>query len=302
MIQLVVIFFNILAPVFTLVLIGYLVGPRLGIEARSPAKISYYILVPAFIFNIFKDAQIQATLAIRMSLFILAVTIGVILISFLVARFVLRASPQLTAAFVLVAAFGNVGNFGLPIIQFKLGEEALLAASVYFLILSTFGFIVGVIAASWHKGGGRLAVLSAFTTPGVLAVLPAFVVNGFDLEVPLFVDRSVGLLAGAMIPLLLLTLGLQLAAMGRPRLTRDVAVASTLRLVIGPILAIALAGIWGVTGIARGAGILQASMPAAVFASLIAMEYDLLPDFVTTTVLFSTLASAFTLTVVLAII
>jgi len=93
-----------------------------------------------------------------------------------------------------------------------------------------------------------------------------------------------------------------LAAMGRPRLTRDIAVASTLRLVAGPILAIALAGIFGLTGIARGAGILQASMPAAVFASLIAMEYDLLPDFVTTTVLFSTLASALTLTVVLAII
>jgi predicted permease len=43
-------------------------------------------------------------------------------------------------------------------------------------------------------------------------------------------------------------------------------------------------------------------MPAAVLTSLIAMEHDLLPDFITTTVLFSTLASAFTLTVVLAII
>ena len=43
-------------------------------------------------------------------------------------------------------------------------------------------------------------------------------------------------------------------------------------------------------------------MPSAVFAVLIALEYDLLPDFVTTTVLFSTLASAVTLTVVLTLL
>ena len=302
MAQLVVIFFNILAPVFSLVLIGYLVGPKLGIEARSPARMSYYILVPAFIFNVFKDAQIQAALAARMTLYILTVTVGVIIVSILVARFILHASPKMTAAFVLIAAFGNVGNFGLPIIQFKLGDEALLAASVYFLIVSTFGFIVGVIAASWHKGSSRGAVLSAFTTPGVLAVLPAFLVNGLDLQLPLFINRAVGLMAGALIPMMLLTLGVQLADMGRPRLTWNVGVASLLRLVVGPILAIALAGVFGLTGIERGAGILQASMPAAVLTSLIAMEHDLLPDFVTTTVLFSTLASAFTLTVVLAII
>ncbi len=43
-------------------------------------------------------------------------------------------------------------------------------------------------------------------------------------------------------------------------------------------------------------------MPSAVFCSLIALEYDLAPEFVTTTVLFSTLASALTLTAVLAML
>jgi len=300
--QLVSIFFNVLAPVFSLVLIGYLAGPRLGIEARSGSKLAYYILTPPFIFAIFKDAEINAMLAVRMSVYILLVSVGIVLVAFVVARYLLRVSPQMTAAFVLLAAFGNVGNFGLPIIQFKLGEEAMLAASVYFLILFTFGFIVGVMAVTWHRGSGRGAVFSAFTSPGILALIPAFAVNAFDLPVPLFIDRAVGLLAAALIPIMLLTLGIQLAAMGRPKLTRDVMIAGGLRLVVGPALAIALAGLFGLTGIARGAGILQASMPAAVFTSLIAMEYDLLPDFVTTSVLFSTIASAFTLTAVLAFI
>ena len=43
-------------------------------------------------------------------------------------------------------------------------------------------------------------------------------------------------------------------------------------------------------------------MPAAVLTSLIALEHDLLPDFVTTTVLFSTILSSITLTLVLALV
>ena len=59
---------------------------------------------------------------------------------------------------------------------------------------------------------------------------------------------------------------------------------------------------FALTGIERGAGILQASMPVAVLAALIAFEHQLLPNFVTTVTLFSTLASAITLTVVLSFV
>jgi predicted permease len=81
-----------------------------------------------------------------------------------------------------------------------------------------------------------------------------------------------------------------------------VLVASTARLVFGPALALALAAPFALTGVARGTGVLQAAMPAAVLTTLIAMEHDLIPEFVTTVVLFSTLASAVTLTIVLAIV
>ncbi len=296
------IFFNILAPVFSLVLIGYIAGPRLGIEARSPSRISYYILVPPFIFNVFKDAEIEPGLALRMTAYIVTVTVATILIALLIAVVIRRASPPMVAAYVMLATFGNVGNFGLPIIQFRLGEEALLAASVYFIVILTMGFVIGVIAANWFRGGGLQAVWKAFTTPAILALFPAFFVNYFNLPVPLFIDRAVELMAGALVPVMLITLGIQLAGMGRVRVSLDGVLAGSVRLVAGPILAIALAVPFGLTGIERGAGILQASMPAAVLTTLIAMEHDLLPDFVTTTVLFATLASSVTLTIVLAII
>ena len=300
--QLIPIFLNILLPVFSLVVVGYLAGPRLQIEARSLSRLAYYILVPAFIFTQFSTAEIAANLALRMGFYMIVVTLGGVLVSIVITR-LFGSSAQMTAAYVLVAAFGNVGNFGLPIIQFKLGDAGLLPAAFYFLIGITFGFIVGVTAATWHKGSGRGAIWSAFTTPGIVALFPALLLNGVGITPPLFASRAVGLLASAMVPVMLVTLGIQLAGMGRPKLfDKDVILVSLIRLLAGPALAIVLAAPFGLSGVERGAGIIQASMPAAVLTSLIALEHDLLPDFVTTTVLFSTLLSSITLTLVLALV
>ena len=301
MTQLLPIFFNILSPVFALVLLGYLTGPRLQIDARSVSRIAYYILAPAFVFNVFSNANIDPNLAIRMAVYAVVVALATALLGYLVARLA-RSSPQMTAAFVLLSVFGNVGNFGFPIIQFKFGADALVDASVYFVTLSFTGFVVGVAAATWNKSGRVGAILAVFKTPAIIASIVALAINALGLSFPLPVNRSIELLAGALIPTMLLTLGIQLADIDGIRFDRNTLIASSVRLVAGPALALLLAAPFALTGTARGAGVLQAAMPAAVLASLIALEHDLLPDFVTTTVLVSTLLSAFTLTVVLAIV
>ena len=58
------VFLNVVTPVFILVVIGYFIGPRLNVEARSLSRTAYYVLVPAFIFNIISEAKIEAELAL----------------------------------------------------------------------------------------------------------------------------------------------------------------------------------------------------------------------------------------------
>jgi len=301
LLQLFQIFIDVITPVFLLVVVGYIAGPRLDLQVRTLTKYSYYLLAPAFIVNVLKSAQIEATLAVQMVTFILLVQLCCAVLAFGMG-WLLRRPQNMIAAYVLIAVFSNVGNFGLPLIQFRLGEAALPAASIYVLAISTFAFIIGVLAATWHKGGGINATSSVLKTPAIIAIAPTLLLNWTETELPLFLSRSIGLLAGAMIPTMLVTLGIQLARAGRPIINFDVITASSIRLIGGPILALLLVIPFGLSGIERGAGIFQASMPAAVLCSLIAIEHNLLPDFVTTTVLFSTLASVITLTIVLAVI
>ena len=295
------VFLNVVTPVFILVVIGYFVGPRLKIEARSLSRTAYFVFIPAFVFNIISEAKIDSGLALQMLSFILVAQIAVALLGFLVGK-ALRQSREVTAAFVLIATFGNVGNFGLPLIVFRLGETARTYATVYFVATVFISFVICVGVASWARSGGVSAVFSVFKTPALIALIPALVFNITDVEVPIFLSRLSGLLGQAMIPVMLITLGVQMGEIPKIKINFNVFAASTVRLIGGPVLALLIVPYFGLEGLERSTGILQAAMPAAVLASIIALEYKLLPEFVTTTVLFSTLYSVLTLTVILTFI
>lgn len=295
------VFLNVVTPVFILVVIGYFVGPRLKIEARSLSRTAYFVFIPAFVFNIISEAKIDFGLALQMLSFILVAQIAVALLGFLVGK-ALRQSREITAAFVLIATFGNVGNFGLPLIVFRLGESARTYATVYFVATVFISFVICVGVASWARSGGVTAVFSVFKTPALIALIPALVFNITDVEVPIFLSRLSGLLGQAMIPVMLITLGVQMGEIPKIKINFNVFAASTVRLIGGPVLALLIVPYFGLEGLERSTGILQAAMPAAVLASIIALEYKLLPEFVTTTVLFSTLYSVLTLTVILTFI
>ena len=295
------VFLNVVTPVFILVVIGYFVGPRLKIDARSLSRTAYFVFIPAFVFNIISEAKIDSELALQMLSFILVAQIAVALLGFLVGK-ALRQSREITAAFVLIATFGNVGNFGLPLIVFRLGETARTFATVYFVATVFISFVICVGVASWARSGGVTAVFSVFKTPALIALIPALVFNITDVEVPIFLSRLSGLLGQAMIPVMLISIGVQMGEIPKIKISFNVFAASTVRLIGGPVLALLIVPYFGLEGLERSTGILQAAMPAAVLASIIALEYKLLPEFVTTTVLFSTLYSILTLTVILTFI
>jgi hypothetical protein len=295
------VFADVVAPVFAAVALGYFAGPRLGLDARTLSRAAYWIFVPAFTFGVIAGARVEPSRAGRIALFVLASHAVFAALGLGAAR-LLRRPREVTAAYVMLAVFGNIGNFGLALLQFRLGPEALVPATLYFVASLLLSFAVSVAAAAWARGGRLAALGSVLRTPAILAAIPALAVSALDLRLPLVITRTADLLGAAMIPMMLFSLGLQLAERGALRPTVDVAVATALRLLVAPAVAALLVGPLGLVGVDRATCILQAAMPAAVLVAIISAEHRVAPAFVTATVFFSTVLSLPVLTALLAIL
>jgi malate permease and related proteins len=299
--QILSIFLNVVSPVFTLVLLGYFLGPRLQLQYRTLSRTAYYLLIPAFVFHVLSTVQIDLRTAGRMVASISLIYLATGLIGWLVAR-LLGYGREMAVAFLMTGIFGNVGNYGLALTAFRLGNRAMESATVYMVAVNAVAFSVCVLAASWVHHGGFGALKRLLKTPGVVALAPALFFSFTGTPPPLILDRVSGLLGDAMIPMMLLILGLQLREAGRLEWGVAALAASGVRLLAGPAIAFALIPLFGLSGIEASAGVLQASMPAAVLTAIIAVENDVVPIFVTSVVFATTLLSLISLTIVMALI
>jgi malate permease and related proteins len=298
MTELFVVFINVILPVFGIVLLGALLGKRLELQARTLTRAAYYIFVPAFIFQSISMAEVPLSSVAKMLSFIILTHLLAVIIAGGIGR-VLGRSKETIAAFIMIAAFGNVGNYGLAVIRFRLGDIAVPPATIYFVAISISAFVICVGAAGWAHGGSRGAIWKVLKTPALWATVPAVLVSAGGLEIPLMLNRMIGLLADAMIPVMLFALGLQLLEQGRVHLTSDVLIGSGIRLILTPLLALLVAAPFALTSIESSAGVLQAAMPVAILVAIIAKENDIVPDYVTSVVVVSTLASVVTLSLLM---
>lgn len=292
------IFLNVILPVFGIVGLGYLLGGRLQLQASTLTRTAYYVFVPAFIFQAISTADIPLDIALKMVCFIVVSHLLAVLVAGGIGR-ALRRSKEMIAAFVMIASFGNVGNYGLAMIRFHLGGQATVPATLYFVAITISAFVVCVGAAGWAHGGSKGAIGGVLKTPALWALPPALLVSSGGVTVPLMLSRMIGLLAEAMIPVMLFALGLQLLEQRRISLATDVWLASGIRLLLVPAIAFVVAIPFALNSIESAAGILQAGMPTAILVAIIAKENNIVPDFVTSVVVVSTLASLVTLTLLM---
>ena len=295
------IFIDILLPVFLIVGAGVVAGRTLDLDPRTLSRLVYWIIGPVFVFDILAGADLSSGLVGKLLGASAIAMAGSGLLAWILAK-ASRRPTSIASAGVVSSVHGNVGNFGLAIVAFTFGEATLGIAGVILVVVNMTGILVGVAAARWREHGATRALRTAFTAPMTLAVIPAAFVNAGDVVLPLWLTRPVGLVAGALIPVMLLTLGIQLGRMARPRVSFDTARALIVKLAIAPVFAAGAAVLVGLSGVPASILVLQFAMPPAVFTSVVALEHDLEPDLVTTTVLVGTLASVVTLPIVIALV
>lgn len=290
-----------LLPILITAGAGYLVQRTLRVDPKPLARVTFYIFTPALAFSIALSTSITASDIIHMTCFAAAVVILIGSLSWILGR-LLRLSQQTAAVFILTATFMNAGNYGLPLNDFFFGEEGLAWASVYFITNALLMNSLGVFITTSGRQSIRRSLVGLLKIPAVYAIPLAILVRSSHWQLPISIERPITLLGSAMIPCMLLLLGMQISHGGLPKRKSLLALVAGLRLIISPLLALLIAPLFGLTGLSAHVGVLESAMPTAVLTTVIATEFDVEPDFVTGAVLITTLLSPLTLVPLLAII
>jgi predicted permease len=265
------------------------------VESRSLGRVIFYLFSPVLVFNLLLNNELPLGDIFGTMGFALAVYLLVGCLAFLVTH-LMRLERSVAMAVLLTAMFGNAGNYGLPLVSFAFGKDALAHASLYFVTTSILVNTVGVLIASLGHMKFRDALLGLFRIPTMYAVIIAALLNRFGIQLPLPLERTVRLAADGSIPLLLVLLGLELARVQWGNGLRPMIVSIGMRLLVAPVISLLLAIPFGLQGPAWQANIVESSVPTAVTTTVVATEYRLEPSLVTAVVFASTLLSPLTLT------
>jgi predicted permease len=297
--DLVSVFASDLLPIFVIAGAGFALARWLKASATTLTHVVFYALLPCFAFRLLVNTVATGRQFGRMVLLAVLVMVVMAIVGALLSV-ALRLSRTEASALLLVVMFSNGGNYGLPVVSFAFGEEALSYGAVFFLTGSVLTNTVGAFLAAAGRRNVRTALASVLRIPAIYGITAAMLVLATGATVPTALLRPITMLSDAALPLMILVLGMQLERAASPKRPALVAVAVCVSLLVAPLVALGLTSLLGVSGAARQAVVVLSSMPVAVATTILALEFDASPEFVTSAVFLSTILSPLTLTPLIA--
>jgi predicted permease len=288
-------FANNILPIILLSGAGFALGKALHVDPRSLGRVVFYVFSPVLIFDLLVQNQLKLSEAAVVIAFALTFILLIGALTLLLGL-VLKLERSALVAILITTMFANTGNYGLPLVSFAFGEQALSYAGIYFATTTLLFYTLGVFLASLGHMTFKEAIAGLFKIPTMYGVLLAILINILNIEIPMPVARAVELAAGGTIPLMLVLLGVQLTRVEFTGNQRALQLSVSLRLLVAPLAALLFAALFGLQGSPLQASVTQASMPSMVSATVLATEYNLDARLVTAVVFISTLLSPVTLT------
>ncbi len=284
--------FNVVFPIFAIVLVGYLYGHRHPPDMAAANQINMDIFIPALIFHVlsskdFHFAEYQ-TLAIGCVMIVLG--------SGLIAWPFARLFGYKVKTFVPPMMFSNSGNLGLPLMLFAFGEEALPAAVLLFIVTNLIHFSLGIKIVNTAA-----SIWSLLKTPIILATLAGLLVSLYGVEVPELLAVPIEMVGRVAIPLMLFSLGVRLIAIDLKQWRIGVAGAIFCP-ISGILLALLVQQLLGLPQLQYIQLLLFGALPPAVLNYIIAERYDQQPGQVASIVMLGNLSSIIIIPITLAFV
>lgn len=299
--------FNVVFPVFALILIGYVCGRtgKLGESASTELnRFVVWLALPAQLFHFASSSSWQTLwqpgFIAAFFLSCLAVFILVLVLSWVRNRDLAAASFS-----GLSASYSNTGYMGIPLCVLALGQDGLAPAIISTFIvfvmfaLATVLIEIGILS---HKKSHEIfwsVIKSLCTNPLLIAPVAGLLWASTDLVLYDPLEQVIAFLAAAATPCALVSIGLFL--MQKERFASQQAWGiSIAKLIIQPVLAWFIAGpILNLPELLVSAVVILAALPTGTGPFMLAQYYQGDGRMISRVVLLTTIGSLLTLSLFL---
>ena len=213
-------------------------------------------------------------------------------------------SPSVRGSFCQGSFRGNLAYIGLAICLNAYGEDGLTKAGILmgFLVPVLNLFAILALLLPHHgeeKEKAPNLILRTILNPLIIASFLGIIWSYWNLPIPIIIDHSLKIITGLTLPLALLAIGGGFSFVRLKGDLKHAGLASTVKLILLPLLAALLLLPLRVTGTDLGIGILMAGTPAATATYIMAQQMRGDAELAGSIVMLSTLASAFSYTFLL---
>jgi len=258
-------------------------------------KFVIFISLPAMILLQIPKLTLSMDILIPVIIAWIVMTLTAILTLFISSKY--RFSKEVTGALMLVAVLTNSSFLGIPIINAYLGDEALPFILVYdqmgtFLALATYGIFVAAYYSNESEINMQIMAVKILTFPPFVSLLIALFLIGTPF--PDSILKVLQTLANTIVPLALVAVGLQLQLKLPGHEIQPFAIALLIKLIMAPLIALALVAMAGWTNLAASVSVMEAGMAPMVTAGAMASLSGLAPRLSSAIVGYGILISFFT--------
>ena len=281
--------FNILFPVFSVILVGYLYRRWVDIDLSAANRMNLNVFIPALLIDVLaqKNFDVYAYRWIA-----LACLLG-ILLSGVFAWLVAHKLKLSSAMFVPSMMFNNSGNMGLPLAVLAFGEASLGVAVILFLVSNIIHSTLGLVIV-----GGRVSWWKLLTVPLNIAMITGLAISLSHWQMPAVIHQPINLLGQIAVPLMLVSLGVRMMDVDLSH-WRIGLLGGLVRPFVGVLAAAIVMLFLPLEAEQKAQFLLFSALPPAVLNYMFAEKYAQQPTEVASMVILGNVLSIFTLSAML---
>jgi predicted permease len=260
--------------VFIIIAIAYGFGRVFTLDSRALSAPVIYIFIPALVLRTLIRTEVAVDQLLLMGVSVLLMTVGIFFVAVLLAR-LLRLDPVQTTAFLVCVVMVNASNYGIPVNTFAFGALGTELATLYYLLTVVIGNNAGIFIASHDAGGVRRAFDNMLRVPVLPATVVGIALNVFNVPLPLdsVPDRVLSVLGSGAVPMMLVIMGVRLAAVRPGKNLVPALGVALLRLVVAPLIIYGLGWLFGLRDLTLTVTVLQTAMPSAVMSTAVTQQF-----------------------------